>query len=587
MTRLFLECAIRAALVVTGTAIVLYALRVNAARIKHRVWTAVVLLMLLLPLWTAWGPKAPVRVLPPLTESTANQVGVPTSTISLSAVRLDNTSESSEPATRPPVSKLQALLLGIYLLGLFSLLARLAFGTAAAHKLIRQAALRDGRRTSASCAAPVTVGWFNPTVILPEGWQQWPQAQLDAVMTHECEHAQRRDPLVQWLALLNRAVFWFHPVAWWLEWELSALAEEACDSAVLVRGYDARDYAETLMDMARAVMRSGSRVNIVGVAMPGGFLAQRIRHIVENVPAPRISRTRMACVVAVCTITCTAFAAGRLERTRQSPAAPANRPAFDSVSIKLSKSADPRMLIQFQPGGRLVTTNLPVRVLVSTAYQLSLGMGRGAIVDAPDWIDSEHFDIEAKAEGNPTREQLILMLQSLLADRFKLAAHWETRQLPVYALVLSKAGKTGPLLIPHAADNSTCHDLKAQALPPTQPGAGPVSIPAPCGGGFLISPGHIGTESTMAVLAKNLSWFQQIDRAVVDNTGLNGTFDIAIEYAPFALNAQVNADATATESSLPATIFDALREELGLKLESTKGPVNVLVIDHVEQPSPN
>jgi uncharacterized protein (TIGR03435 family) len=89
----------------------------------------------------------------------------------------------------------------------------------------------------------------------------------------------------------------------------------------------------------------------------------------------------------------------------------------------------------------------------------------------------------------------------------------------------------------------------------------------------------------MAVLAKNLSWSQQIDRAVVDNTGLNGTCDI--EHAPFAPSAQVNADATATESSLPATIFDALREELGLKLESTKGPVNVFFIDHVERLSPN
>lgn len=77
---------------------------------------------------------------------------------------------------------------------------------------------------------------IDSTVILPEHWRQWPQAQLDAVLTHEHEHARRRDPLVQWLALLNRALFWFHPVAWWLERHLSALAEEACDNVVLERG---------------------------------------------------------------------------------------------------------------------------------------------------------------------------------------------------------------------------------------------------------------------------------------------------------------------------------------------------------------
>ena len=138
--------------------------------------------------------------------------------------------------------------------------------------------------------------------------------------------------------------------------------------------------------------------------------------------------------------------------------------------------------------------------------------GGGGMIGAPDWVDSQCFSIEAHAEGNPPREQMVLMLQSLLADRFKLVAHWETQQLPVYALVMVKPGKTGPQLVPQAADNSTCRDPKAQP-PAPQPGVA-LRLPPPCGG-YLISPGHIVVESTLADLAKGISWYQQIDRAVV------------------------------------------------------------------------
>jgi len=107
----------------------------------------------------------------------------------------------------------------------------------------------------------------------------------------------------------------------------------------------------------------------------------------------------------------------------------------------------------------------------------------------------------------------------------------------------------------------------------------------PCGG-YLISPGHIVLEATLADLAKGISWYQQIDRAVVDRTGLSGTFEITLDYSPSPLSAQPGPD-TSADSSLPLTIFTALQEQLGLKLESQKGPVDVLVIDHVEEPSAN
>jgi beta-lactamase regulating signal transducer with metallopeptidase domain len=309
MERLFFECAVRSALLVGGTAIVLYAMRVKAAAARHSVWAGVVALMLVLPIWTAWGPKLSLRVLPPLAQSTANKVIAPADTLSTSVL------------PSPLVSTGLAVFLGGYLLGLCLLLVRLAIGTVRARRLVRDAVLHDGMRTSSLCAAPVTVGFLHPTVIFPEHWRQWPQTQLNAVLTHECEHVRRRDSLVQWLALLNRALFWFHPVAWWLERHLSALAEEACDNAVLARGHNPHEYSEYLIDMARSVMRSGARLNIAGMAMPGGSLPRRIRQILEGGSVPHISRTRMASVGVACAITCTAFAAGTLDRTQQGSSA--------------------------------------------------------------------------------------------------------------------------------------------------------------------------------------------------------------------------------------------------------------------------
>ena len=304
MERLFLECAVRAALLVGATAIVLYAMRVKAATARHSVWAGVVALMLLLPIWTAWGPKALLRVLPPLAQSTANKA----------TALADIVSTGVLPS--PLISPGQTVLLGVYLLGLCLLLFRLAIGTVQARRLARNAVLHDSVLTSSLCAAPVTVGFLHPTVIFPEHWREWSQAQLDAVLTHECAHVRRRDSLVQLLALLNRALFWFHPAAWWLERHLSALAEEACDNVVLARGHDPREYAHYLLDMARSVKRSGARLNIAGMAMPGSSLPRRIRQIVGGASAPNISRTRMVCVGVACAITCTAIAAGTLDHAQ-------------------------------------------------------------------------------------------------------------------------------------------------------------------------------------------------------------------------------------------------------------------------------
>jgi TonB family protein len=332
--QVLIEFAIRAVLIAAGTAGVLRVLNVKTAAARHAAWSGVVVVMLLLPTWTIWKPVVALPLLPPLPQQAAMTA--------MSAPVIDSrdiaTSSSSTPIEQTPTWTWTTCLLGIYLAGVSVLLMRLVLGTVQAQLLVRRAFHRDGRLFSAACGGPVTVGWLRPGVILPESWTAWPAAQLDAVLTHEQEHVRRRDPLFQWLALLNRAVFWFHPLAWWLERRLAALAEEACDSVVLARGHDPQQYSEYLIDIARSVATSGARIHVWGMAMPGAFLEQRIRRILESSPLPALSRPRRLCACIACAATSVALATSTIDHRRvlqtppvllaqSQPAIPAGIPA--------------------------------------------------------------------------------------------------------------------------------------------------------------------------------------------------------------------------------------------------------------------
>jgi uncharacterized protein (TIGR03435 family) len=224
-------------------------------------------------------------------------------------------------------------------------------------------------------------------------------------------------------------------------------------------------------------------------------------------------------------------------------------PAFELASIKPS---DPNSVLAIRRSGhRLSTANTSLLFLITWAYD----MHRGRVYGQPAWLDSAHYDIIASApEGSlPARvpgqpSELQKMMQALLADRFKLALHRETRELPMYALVI---GKGGPKF--HLAD------------PPAVFGQTPFSMPAP---GRLV-----GTQVTAEMLCKVLS--DQLGRSVQDQTGLAGVFDFTLEWQPDSADEQLKAPAG-------ASLFTAIQEQLGLKLESRKGPVEVLVIDHIE-----
>jgi uncharacterized protein (TIGR03435 family) len=230
--------------------------------------------------------------------------------------------------------------------------------------------------------------------------------------------------------------------------------------------------------------------------------------------------------------------------------------------------------------GFLMTEGLELADYINFAYKLKPYQGR--FLQLPKWAATERYDIQARADSKPTKDQMRLMTQSLLADRFKLAVHWETRQLSVFALVLSKPGKTGPQLRPQS-DDQPCAD---SGPPPTASGR-PLF---PCDTFGATQPGHWrGQRLTMGRVADNLVAAGNLDRPIVDRTGLSGRFDVILEFAPESNGPQANTQPgqTGPSDQTGPTFLEALRDQLGLKLKSQTGPVDVLVVDHVEEPSPN
>jgi uncharacterized protein (TIGR03435 family) len=221
------------------------------------------------------------------------------------------------------------------------------------------------------------------------------------------------------------------------------------------------------------------------------------------------------------------------------------------------------------------------------------------IVGMPGWANSERFDVDAETTGNPTVDQKRLMLQSLLASRFKLVLHREVRQAPVYALLLVKPGKFGPQLHPYT-ENQECNEgPKSDADARQQPkdSISPAEAAAaalrhfPCGrvvGGLIAANDHDqiwsgGLKVNMEAIAASIGEMEATDRPVLNRTGLAGSFDFTIEW-----NHQLQQLSTDSAPEAPGlSLLQALRQQLGMKLEPTKGSVQVLVIDHVEEPLPN
>ncbi len=467
-------------------------------------------------------------------------------------------------------------------------------------------------RTSQGLLEPGVVGFLRPILLLPEGIaERLTRPQLEAVLAHELCHVRRRDNLFAAIHMIVEATFWFHPLVWWIGARLVDERERACDEEVLTLGSEPRVYAEGILNVCKMYVESPLAC-VSGVT--GSDLKKRIHAILTARVAADLNFARKA-VLATAGIAVLALPI--IVGTMHVPRVLAqSTPKFEVASIKLCAPEAPLLAIPQVgvPGaakgggrggnggggsspGRLYLNCVPglgstVRSLIQDAYDIYQNGRRLpvlppnflmlAISGGPDWVNTDNYQIEAKAEGNPSQEMMMgPMLQALLEDRFKLKLHRETKEGPAYALTVAKGG----FKLPRLPDGS-CVPLDLEKVrAPLAPGDAPPNF---CGAGGIARRGMLETRAnTLENFSRMLS--RVFSRPVIDKTGIAGLYNFHLEFTPDDSTPWLVPPGGATPAD-PAggpSIFTAIQEQLGLKLESAKGPGEILVIDSVERPSEN
>jgi bla regulator protein BlaR1 len=442
-------------------------------------------------------------------------------------------------------------------------------------------------RTAPTVLEPGVVGLRRPVILLPEGIDEYLTAgQLTAVLAHEVCHVRRRDNLTAAMHMLVEALFWFHPMVWWLGARLVATREQACDEHVVAETAEPVAYAEGIVTVCRRYVET-PHMAVAGVG--GADIKGRIDAILANRVGLRLTLSKRVLLAIAATVTlalpivtgaidAAAFAAGQLPGvTAGGPQVDPER-RFEVVSIKpfdASGGAAPRSGTR---GTRYDFSGLPLWWLVAQAFRAPLDRDR--LVGLPEWIDTERYAIAGTIPDGVPVSVLPVLMTNLLKDRFRMVAHTETREMPVYNLVLARNDRRlGPSLKETSAE---CRAAMVALLAALQRGASPPT--APTASGACPPPGlNIGFLSQggieMAILAQGLT--QVVGRPVIDRTGLTGYYDYTLKWMP---EPGIGPPGPPVDPDAPI-VFTAVQEQLGLKLEAARGPVEVVVIDRLEKPT--
>ena len=255
-------------------------------------------------------------------------------------------------------------------------------------------------------------------------------------------------------------------------------------------------------------------------------------------------------------------------------AANAQSPTFEVASIRRNMTGSGGGgLARSQPGGRFIATGVTLRRLVMGAYD------DAQVIGGPNWMDTDRFDINARAEGDPPPATIVRMVRSLMADRFKLVVHTETREMPVYLLNTARTDRRlGPKL---RESDAKCAQEARNYVPRLEPG------PPPCGDFRLGARTLTARGMTMSRLAGLLK--DRVGRPVVERTGLDAAYDIELEWSSDLGLQQAPPGSAGADGVTPdgLSLFTALQEQLGLRLEASRGPVDIIVVDSAEPPTSN
>ncbi len=553
-------------------------LRRNRAAVRHGLWLAASVKFLIpFSLLTGLGSqvewrKAPLVPQPRL--DVVEQISEPFAILASPARLLD----------RRPSSRFPAALLSLWLCGFATnglawwrrwLQVHAAWGAASPLPLnLPIPALLSSARLE-----PGVFGVFRPFLLLPKGLSEHlTPAQFEAIVAHELCHVRRRDNLSSAIHMVVEALFWFHPVVWWIRARLMEERERACDEAVLRMGSDPQDYAEGIVTVCKFYLKS-RLVCVSGVT--GSNLKRRVEMIMLNRAAESMNIGKKLVLFAAGALAVTAplivgvmsapsIRAQEPEKPVPELTATSALPEFEVASIKPS-APDSSLRVNFAAGGKLFITNATLRFLIKIAYDI----GDDQLAGGSGWIGSKRFDLAATPErslgGDPKSmapDQILifhkpvrLRLQRLLADRFQLELRRESTPMPIFALVVAKGGPKKLTATKSTADPQ----LKF-------------------GNGVLTA---IGVD--MATFARFLSE-GQTGRPVADMTGLKGKYDFHLEWAPDTGRNSLPADSAANQQPADAggiSIFTALQQQLGLKLDARTDAADRLVVVRAELPSAN
>jgi uncharacterized protein (TIGR03435 family) len=613
------------------------AFRRNRAQVRYWLWLSASLKFVVpFALLMSLGSYLETRM--PAAHQIATQIATPEVSYTLEQFTSPSFTVTTPAATTPAATHwIPLTLFAIWLCGFLTLaLARFRSWLRVRKAVRASTPVKVGThvevRSSPAMLEPGVVGILHPIVLLPEGiTERLTSSELSAVLAHELCHVRRRDNLFAALHMAVETVFWFHPLIWWMGARLVEERERTCDEEVLSQGNQPDVYADAILNVCKLYTESPLAC-VSGVS--GAGIRRRIEAIMLNRRLPELNRAKKFLLAGAGAAALTGpilvgllISVGnvpeiqaqapspQVSRTaKPQPAAP--RAKFEAASIRPCDSSAAvrggRGSNRGEGGGigtawtpgRVTRTCVTTMTLIQDAFvrfadgktEPTFAMRVPPVNGAPSWVNSDLYTVEAKAEGNANRPTMMgPMLQSLLQDRFGLKLHYETKIVPTWELTVAKGGSK---LRPTVKEAGDC----AIDLPPGMnrkgsdgmnlPGFssdGHMKVPSPPPGQpchFLITLMHgrneflVGKAIGLDELSPQI--VRATDRPVIDKTGLTGKFDIVLEFAPD----QVVSGQAGESSDVPGLVT-AIEQELGLKLVSSRGPRDFMVIDHIDRPSAN
>jgi uncharacterized protein (TIGR03435 family) len=589
--------ALKATALLAAAFLVLRAMPRASAASRHLVWTVTFFVLVVLTFAAFALPALPVRVLP-----SPESRSIEGMTWYGQFNQLEGVANSFSPQAEPletdfltPIS-LTRILSVIWIAGVLASAFRGLATVIAVRRFARTTSLaNDARlsdrvrhlctlvgvrgsvtiRISPDQMIPVTWDIRKPTLLLPVEALSWHDARLDAVLVHELAHVQRLDILALAAGRIAAALFWWHPLIWIALDRASLEREKACDDVVLACGSSPSAYAAELLDLVRFFRFAAPPASVALPVARRSHLERRIAAILTTRCDRRLHSRSSVAVAALLALTLLPLGAASLD---------VRRSGFDAVSVTRNNSGDltfahdPHARMSTSSGGIctqwgsipltdtcVVMTNMSLREMVQFAYSPSgLIPPRPLIFGGPVWIDTDHFDVVGRINGTvalrtPRDDEMAPRVRTLLSDRFQLALHHESRDVPIYALRRDSAN-AGVGIPPATAHCLDATDRFLKAMSSSVQRRLPEEVDRGClhqmGGGYIRS-GAI----TMPQFAMALS--NRFNRIVRDETALTGTFQLNLTWP----------------AESPASIFTAIEQQLRLRLVPANAPADVLVID--------